>query len=68
LKLPRRDQLCYRLAGTEMSVGPISYDRHRHTVEAVISMGSPVKRNCITVQPAQGTRRFQAARRRSASS
>jgi hypothetical protein len=42
--LPRRDQMFHRLADTEMSAGPLSYDRHAGTVEAVISMGSPVER------------------------
>jgi phage head maturation protease len=42
--LPRPDQMLHRLADTEMSAGPISYDKHAGTVEAVISMGSPVER------------------------
>jgi HK97 family phage prohead protease len=36
--------MLHRLAGTEVSAGPISYDRDAGTVEAVISMGSPVER------------------------
>jgi HK97 family phage prohead protease len=42
--LPRPDQLLHRFADTEMTGGPISYDRDAGTVEAVISMGSPVNR------------------------
>jgi HK97 family phage prohead protease len=43
--LPRPNQMLHRLADKDaMSVGPISYDKHLHTVEAVISMGSPVER------------------------
>lgn len=43
--LPPRDQLIYRLASDDVSAGgPITYDQENHTVEAVISMGSPVKR------------------------
>jgi hypothetical protein len=35
-----------RLASDGLSAGgPISYDKHAGTVEATISMGSPVKRN-----------------------
>jgi hypothetical protein len=47
MMLPRSHELIHRLADTEMSGGPIpiSYDRDSHTVEAVISMGSPVKRD-----------------------
>ncbi|WP_407174425.1 HK97 family phage prohead protease [Bradyrhizobium sp. STM 3562] len=44
--LPRRDQLQIRLAADDASAGgPLTYDKHQHTVEAVISMGSPVKRS-----------------------
>jgi phage head maturation protease len=43
--LPRRDQLLYRLADTDaVSSGPLTYDKKAHTVEAVISKGSPVAR------------------------
>src|ERR1700739_3519100 len=42
--LPRPDQLLHRFADTEMWSGPISYDRDAGTVEAIISMGSPVER------------------------
>jgi len=43
--LPRSDQLLHRLAETEATaVGATSYNKQEHTVEAVISMGSPVKR------------------------
>jgi phage head maturation protease len=42
--IPRPDQILHRLADTEMSGGPISYDRDAGTVEAIISMGSPVNR------------------------
>jgi phage head maturation protease len=42
--LPRPDQLLHRFADTEVSAGPISYDRDAGTVEAVISKGSPVER------------------------
>ncbi len=42
--LPHRDQLLHRLANTKKSGGPTSYDKDQHTVEAVISMGSPVER------------------------
>jgi len=43
--LPRRDQLLHRLAEDDaMSAGPVSYNKADHTVEAVISMGSPVQR------------------------
>jgi HK97 family phage prohead protease len=42
--LPRLDQILHRRADTEMSAGPLTYDRDAGTVEAVISMGSPVER------------------------
>lgn len=43
--LPPRDKLLHRLADAKgSSGGPISYDKHQHSVEAVISMGSAVKR------------------------
>jgi HK97 family phage prohead protease len=42
-KLPRRDQILHRLADTE-TAGPVSYSAKNHTVDAVISMGSAVKR------------------------
>jgi phage head maturation protease len=45
MKLPRRDQLLHRLAADDSSAGgPLSYDPDAGTVEAVISMGSPVER------------------------
>jgi phage head maturation protease len=46
MMLPRREQLLYRLASDDTSFGgaPISYSKKDHTVEATISMGSPVKR------------------------
>jgi phage head maturation protease len=44
--LPRRHELLHRRASDEMPSGgsPLSYDKHQHTVEAVVSRGSPVKR------------------------
>jgi Caudovirus prohead serine protease len=43
--LPCPDQMLHRLAADDgISAGPVSYDKHRHIVEAVISVGSPVKR------------------------
>jgi phage head maturation protease len=45
MMLPRREQLLYRLASDDTSSGgPLTYDRDAGTVEAVISMGSPVTR------------------------
>jgi HK97 family phage prohead protease len=41
--IPRRDQMLHRLADTE-TAGPLSYSAKNHTVDAVISMGSAVKR------------------------
>jgi hypothetical protein len=41
--LPRRDQIQHRLADAGTS-GPVSYHANDHSVEAVISMGSPVQR------------------------
>jgi HK97 family phage prohead protease len=44
--LPRRDQLQRRLADTNASsVGALTYNKNDHSVEAIISKGSPVKRN-----------------------
>jgi len=43
--LPRRDQMFHRLADTNaVSAGPLTYNAKDHTVDAVISMGSPVVR------------------------
>jgi phage head maturation protease len=42
-RLPRREQILHRLADTE-TAGPVSYSAANHTVDAVISMGSAVKR------------------------
>ncbi|MET4514349.1 HK97 family phage prohead protease [Bradyrhizobium sp. I1.7.5] len=42
--LPRSDQLFYRLADSKSAGAPRSYDRKAHTVDAVISMGTAVKR------------------------
>jgi phage head maturation protease len=42
--LPRPDQLLHRFSDTEMSAGPLTYDRNTGTVEAVLSKGSPVSR------------------------
>jgi phage head maturation protease len=43
--VPRPDQLLHRFADDDaISAGPVSYDRRQHTFEAVISMGSPVRR------------------------
>jgi hypothetical protein len=42
-KLPRRDQILHRLTDTE-TAGPVSYSAANHTVDAVISKGSAVKR------------------------
>jgi len=43
--LPSSDQLLHRLAETKtIAVGATSYNKRQHTVEAVISTGSPVKR------------------------
>jgi phage head maturation protease len=45
MMLPRPNQMQHRLAADETSAGgPISYNKNDHTVEAVISMGSPVER------------------------
>jgi len=41
--IPSRDQILHRLADTE-TAGPVSYSAKNHTVDAVISMGSAVKR------------------------
>jgi HK97 family phage prohead protease len=43
--LRRFDKMQYRLASADpLAVAPRSYNKNDHTVEAVISMGSPVKR------------------------
>jgi phage head maturation protease len=43
--LPRPDKMLHRLASADPLAGaPRSYNKNDHTVEAVISMGSPVKR------------------------
>jgi phage head maturation protease len=43
--LPRPDKMLYRLASPDRLAGaPRSYNKNDHTVEAVISMGSPVER------------------------
>jgi len=43
--LPSRDKLIYRLADTKgSSGGPLTYNKSDHSVEAVISRGSPVVR------------------------
>jgi phage head maturation protease len=42
---PDKHKLLYRLADTDaVSSGPLTYDKKAHTVEAVISKGSPVAR------------------------
>jgi phage head maturation protease len=43
--LPRRNQILHRLADTDASASvPLSYDAKNHTFDAVISMGTAVKR------------------------
>jgi HK97 family phage prohead protease len=44
MMLPRPNQMQHRFADTQVSAGPLTYDRDAGTVEAVISMGSPVER------------------------
>jgi phage head maturation protease len=43
--LPRPDKMLHRLASADpLAAAPRSYNQNDHTVEAVISMGSPVER------------------------
>lgn len=44
IKIPRSDQVLHRLADTKTAGAPSSYDKKAHTVDAVISVGSAVKR------------------------
>lgn len=45
MKLPRPHQVQHRYSASDAkALGPLSYNKSDHSVEAVISMGSPVKR------------------------